>query len=133
LETNCTLPSAASSDCAAKPNETKLKTFPPANSAMPACHSRKERAGRGLSWSWNFADDEFFAPAPPPPPPSELGGGREGPDGEAGAFSRTNASRASDLLWPSFMRFCGERGGGGEVVGREKREKEKGREKRERV
>ena len=135
FETNCTEPKAASSDCAAKPNETKLKTLPPANSAMPACHSRKERAGRGLScWSWNFAaadDDELFFP-PAPPPPSELGGGR-GPRGrrsrrvlaeECLEGQRLVVAELHEVLWRKKEEVV-ERGG-------EKRGEREGRRERRR-
>lgn len=45
FDTNWIDPSAASNDCAAKPNETKLRTLPPAKRAMPACHSWKQLEG----------------------------------------------------------------------------------------
>mmetsp|Transcript_54292 Transcript_54292/g.172380 ORF Transcript_54292/g.172380 Transcript_54292/m.172380 type:complete len:208 (-) Transcript_54292:310-933(-) len=38
LETNCTDPSAASSDCAAKPNDAKLARLPTTNITTPTCH-----------------------------------------------------------------------------------------------
>ena len=112
LLTNWTLPRAASKDCAAKPKETKLKTFPRAKSAMPACHSLKERAGRGFDARCRRSLAARTAEGPFPPAPSEEGGG-EGTveeEGEAGALFLSNSSRARDLLWPSFIRFWRARG-----------------------
>lgn len=45
FDTNWIDPSAASSDCAAKPNDTKLATLPRPNSTTPICHERNRLWG----------------------------------------------------------------------------------------